>query len=121
MLLVGWSLLEGLGAALMMPTTIAFISATYHDHGRTFAFGIWSAVVSIAGFIGPILGSFITTGLNWRYGFALEVLIIVLMLIFPNKLIKITPTLTWKDLDIWGSLLSVSGNILTGSGNIRIK
>lgn len=52
MLLLGWSLLEGVGAALMMPATIAFISATYQDQDRTFAFGIWSAVVSIAGFMG---------------------------------------------------------------------
>lgn len=51
----------------------------------------------------------------------MEVLIIVLMLIFSNKLIKITPTLTWKDLDIWGSLLSVSGIFLLVLGILELN
>lgn len=121
MLLVGWSFLEGIGAAMMMPATIAFLTATYHGEDRTFVFGIWSAVVSIAGFVGPILGGFITTWFSWRYGFAMEVLIILFMLIYSRKLIKIPPILTWKDLDIWGSILSISGIFLLVLGILELN
>lgn len=122
MLLFGWSILEGIGAAMMMPATIAFLTATYQDNeDRTFVFGIWSAVVSIAGFIGPILGGFITTWFSWRYGFAMEVVIIVFMLIYSRKLIKITPTLKWQDLDILGSVLSISGIFLLILGILELN
>lgn len=121
MLLVGWSFLEGIGAALMMPATVAFLSATYHGEDRTFVFGIWSAIISVAGFVGPILGGFITTWFSWRYGFAMEVFLIVLMLIYSRKLVKIPPTLTWNDLDIWGSVLSISGIFLLVLGILELN
>lgn len=121
MLLVGWSLLEGIGAAMMIPATVAFLTATYQDEDRTFAFGIWSAVVSIAGFVGPILGGFITTWYSWRYGFAMEVIIIIFMLIYSRKLKKMDPILTWKDLDIWGSILSILGIFLLVLGILELN
>jgi len=71
--------------------------------------------------LGPILGGFITTWYSWRYGFAMEVLIIVFMLIYSRKLIKINPILTWKDLVIWGALLSVSGIFLLVLGILELN
>ncbi|MBI5681109.1 MAG: MFS transporter [Methanobacterium sp.] len=121
MLLVGWSLLEGIGAAMMIPATVAFLTATYHDEDRTFAFGIWSAVVSIAGFVGPILGGFITTWYSWRYGFAMEIIIIIFMLLYSRKLIKIDPILKWEELDVWGAVLSVLGIFLLVLGILELN
>ncbi|MDP3622784.1 MAG: MFS transporter, partial [Methanobacteriaceae archaeon] len=54
MLLIGWSILEGIGAALMTPATASIISGTYHGKDRTFALAIWTAMAGVAAAIGPL-------------------------------------------------------------------
>ena len=73
-LFIGWSILEGVGGALMTPATISIISGTYKDNKRTFALAISSAIVGIAAAIGPLFGGVVTTFLSWRYGFVLVLL-----------------------------------------------
>jgi MFS family permease len=65
MLLLGWSILEGIGAALMMPATTSIISGSYTGEQRAFALGIISSMASGAGAIGPIIGGFLTTYYTW--------------------------------------------------------
>jgi len=55
MLLLGWSILEGVGAALMMPATTSIISGTYNGEKLAFALGITSSMASGAGTVGPII------------------------------------------------------------------
>ena len=67
MLFIGWSLLEGIGGALMTPAIISIIIGTYDKNRRTFALAFASAIGGIAAAIGPMFGGFVTTFLSWRF------------------------------------------------------
>lgn len=74
-LLIGWSFLEGIGAALVLPALVALIAATYEGRDRVAAFGVIGGVSGIGIAAGPIVGGFFTTALSWRWVFVGEVLI----------------------------------------------
>ena len=65
---------QGLGAALVTPTTLALISANYPDpRERTAAIGVWSAVGALALAVGPLLGGLISQHLSWGWIFFINV------------------------------------------------
>src|SRR6266566_3645518 len=80
-LLLGESIIEGIGAALMMPATASLLVSKYRGHDRAIAFGIWGGVAAAASAIGPILGGFLTTHFTWRWGFRINVVVVALLLI----------------------------------------
>lgn len=120
-LFIGWSILEGLGGALMTPATISIISGTYKDNKRTFALAISSAIAGIAAAIGPLFGGVVTTFLSWRFGFVLELLIVVFIFLFSYKIKNFKPHLTISDFDIIGAILCVSGLINLVLGILCLK
>lgn len=81
MLFIGWAIIEGLASALMMPTALSLITSGYEGKERAVAMSIYTAMGSVALAIGPIFGGLITTYLSWRYVFALEVIIVVIIVI----------------------------------------
>ena len=109
MLLLGWSILEGIGAALMMPATTSIISGTYEGEKRAFALGITSSMASGAGTIGPIIGGFLTTYYSWRYAFGLELIVIIIIVLFSREISKFPPTMKWSDLNALGAVNSAVG------------
>ncbi len=112
MLLIGWSLLEGVGAALMMPATTSIISGSYKGEKRAFALGITSSMASGAGTLGPIIGGFLTTYYSWRYAFGLELVIILVIVFFSREISSFPPTMKWADLNVLGAINSASGIFL---------
>ncbi len=112
MLLIGWSILEGIGAALMMPATTSIISGSYEGEKRAFALGITSSMASGAGTIGPILGGFLTTYYSWRYAFGLELLIVIVIVLFSREISSFPPTMKWGELDVVGAINSALGIFL---------
>jgi EmrB/QacA subfamily drug resistance transporter len=112
MLLIGWSILEGIGAALMMPATTSIISGSYEGERRAFALGITSSMASGAGTIGPILGGFLTTYYSWRYAFGLELLIVIVIVLFSREISSFPPTMKWGELDVVGAINSALGIFL---------
>jgi EmrB/QacA subfamily drug resistance transporter len=120
MLFVGWALLEGVGAALMLPATAALISSTYVDERRAFAFGLWTAIGATAATIGPLLGGLLTTFLSWRAGFGLEAIIIVLLCALSGRLSESLPVVRWRDLDVAGFVLSAAGFFLIVDGILAL-
>lgn len=121
MLLIGWSFLEGIGAALMMPASFSIIAGTYEGERRTLAIGLVGGISSIAAAIGPLLGGFLTSFLSWRVGFGIEVLIVIVMVIAAPKIIEFPITISWKDLDILGSILSALGIFLVVLGILQLN
>ena len=109
MLLFGWSILEGIGAALMTPATASIITGSYTGKDRAFALGIWTALAGIAAAVGPLLGGFLTTFFSWRYGFALELIIVFVMLVLSGKIKYFPKTTKISQLDKLGVLLSILG------------
>ena len=112
MLLVGWAVLEGIGAAMMFPATTTLVGSSYKGKDKITAFGIWGGIAAMGAAIGPIVGGIFTTYLTWRLVFGSELIFIALILIFRNYLTESIPTLKWKDLDIMGAVLSIISLVL---------
>src|SRR5580692_8037675 len=72
--LIAARLVQGLGAALMVPTTLAIIVATFDDRReRTQAIGIWAAIGALALAVGPLIGGLISQHLHWGWIFLINV------------------------------------------------
>lgn len=112
MLLVGWAVLEGIGAAMMFPATTTLVGSSYEGKDKITAFGIWGGIAAMGAAIGPIIGGIFTTYLTWRLVFGSELIFVFLIIIFRNYLTESTPSLKWKDLDILGAVLSVVSLVL---------
>ena len=108
-LMLGWSILEGIGAALVIPALIALVAGNYKGAERAIAYGVLGGVAGAGIAVGPILGGWATTELSWRVVFVGEV-VVALGILFGTRLIrepareKAVPKLDWV-----GSVLSASG------------
>jgi MFS family permease len=80
-LLIGWSFIEGVGAALVIPAIVSLIAATYTGGQRATAFGIIGGVAGAAIAAGPLIGGWFTTELSWRYVFAGETVVVIAILL----------------------------------------
>ena len=112
MLLLGWSILEGIGAAMIFPATTTIVGASYEGKDKVTAFGIWGGIAAMGAAIGPIVGGIFTTYLTWRLVFGSELVFVALIFIFRDYLTESKPTLKWKDLDKLGVLLSIVSLVL---------
>jgi EmrB/QacA subfamily drug resistance transporter len=88
-LLWGESIIEGFGAALMMPATSSLLVANFFGRERAIAFGIWGGIAAASSAIGPILGGFLTSHYSWRWGFRINVAVVAILII-GSVLIKDT-------------------------------
>src|SRR6266851_4908640 len=80
--LIGFRLVQGLGAALMVPTTLAIIIATFDNvRERTTAIGAWTAIGAMALAFGPLIGGFISQHLHWGWIFFINVPVGVITLV----------------------------------------
>ncbi|MFI5046194.1 MAG: MFS transporter [Acidimicrobiia bacterium] len=70
--LVGARMLQGIGAALLTPTSLALAQASFVRSDRAAAVGAWSGLGGLAGAIGPLLGGFLVDGPGWRWAFLLN-------------------------------------------------
>ncbi|WKY44298.1 MFS transporter [Eubacteriaceae bacterium ES2] len=91
MLALGWAVIEGIAAAIMMPAVLSIIVLNYEGQDRAKAMSIYATVAAVALAIGPIVGGLVTTYLSWRFIFGGEAFIVIIALIFskviPNDLI----------------------------------
>jgi EmrB/QacA subfamily drug resistance transporter len=109
MLLLGWSILEGIGAALMTPAAVSIIIGSYGEDRSTTAMAIRTSFASAGAGFGPIIGGFLTTFFSWRWGFGLEFFIILIVLAFSRKLKTFPSSTNFSDLDIKGIIISSTG------------
>ena len=75
-----WAIVGGLGAALLLPAMQSLIHGNFTGAAQKQAYAMVGAAAAIAAAVGPLLGGFVTTYLSWRVGFALEVVIIIVVL-----------------------------------------
>jgi MFS family permease len=107
-LIFGWSFLEGVGAALIMPAIVALVAGNFAAEGRPRAYGLVGAAGAIAIAVGPLIGGLATTYASWRWVFAGEVLIGVGIFLFSRKIVD-TPVEHRPDLDVLGAILWAAG------------
>jgi MFS family permease len=119
-LLLGWSLVEGLGAILVIPAIAALAAVNYSGRDRVVAFSILGAATGLAAAVGPIIGGFVTTYLSWRYVFVAETVIMAGVLLISNRIRD--EKADGKDkLDIASSVLSAVGLAMIVFGILQSK
>jgi EmrB/QacA subfamily drug resistance transporter len=118
-LMFGWSILEGIGAALVLPALVALVAGSYRGGDRAIAYGVLGGVAGVGIAVGPILGGWMTTDFSWRVVFVGEV-VVALGILAGTRLIREpdreagTPSLDWV-----GSVLSASGLALVVFGVLQ--
>jgi len=108
-LLIGWSLVEGIGAALVIPAIVSLIVQTYSGEQRALAFGVVGGVAGAAIAAGPLIGGWFTTELSWRYVFAGETVIVTAILLMRRRLQRSPAVERPPTLDVVGVMLSAAG------------
>lgn len=108
-LLLGWSLVEGLGAVMVIPAIAALIASNYVGKQRALAYGVIGGVAGAAIAAGPLIGGWVTTELSWRYVFAGEVVIVIFILLFRRRMTPAPPAEHKPRLDVVGAALSAIG------------
>jgi EmrB/QacA subfamily drug resistance transporter len=109
MLMFGWSVLEGIGAALVLPALAALIAGTYAGKDRITAYAVIGGVAGAGIAVGPILGGWLTTAWTWRVVFVGEVILAILILLFLNRVRDAERPDPKPQLDWVGSILSAFG------------
>jgi len=117
-LLFGWSFLEGVGAALILPAIVALVAGNFPAERRPAAYGMVAAAGAIAVAIGPVIGGLCTTYFSWRWVFAGEVVIVLAILVLARRIADAPPE-TRPKLDVVGVVLSASGLGLLVYGVLR--
>jgi len=117
-LIIGWSGLEGIGAALILPAIVALVAANFGPSERPRAYGLVMAAGAVAVAVGPVIGGLFTTYLSWRWVFAGEVLIVILILALARRMADEPPGEKPR-IDLVGVVLSASGLGLAVFGVLR--
>jgi EmrB/QacA subfamily drug resistance transporter len=108
-LALGWSVLEGIGAAMVLPAMVALTAASFTGRARATAYGVLGGVAGAGIAVGPILGGWMTTNLTWRLVFAGEVIVVIAILLARRQLREPEGGKRPAGLDWVGSVLSALG------------
>ncbi len=117
-LLFGWSFLEGVGAALILPAIVALVAGNFATERRPAAYGMVAAAGAIAVAVGPLIGGFCTTYFSWRWVFAGEVVVVLVILLLARRIAD-APVEGRTRLDLVGAALSALGLGLLVFGVLR--
>ncbi len=120
-LMLGWSLVEGLGAVLVIPAVASLVAVRYEGKDRVKAFAVIGAVAGSAAAAGPLIGGFVTTFLSWRYVFAFEAVAVILILLFAKLIPSVQKAKSTARIDIASVVSSASGMALLIFGVLQGK
>ncbi|MCS5732283.1 MFS transporter [Herbiconiux daphne] len=116
-LLIGARVIQGIGGAMVLPTTLSIINATFRGRERAIAFAVWGSTIGGMTAVGPLLGGWLTTYFSWRWAFGINiplgVVIIIGILLFvresrePAAVDDTGRPLPGRRVDVVGAVLSV--------------
>ena len=108
-MIIGWSMMEGIGAALMIPTIQVLLRKSYQGEQLAFSYGMIAAVAAVGAALGPIVGGFFTTYISWRWAFRTELAIVIVVLFLARYLSADRHSTDKPKFDYLGSLFSILG------------
>jgi len=117
-LLVGWSLIEGLGATLVIPAILALTAANYSGANRATAYGILGGITAAGAAAGPLIGGYVTETWTWRLVFAGETVLLLVLLMFLRRIAD-APLTRRQRVDALSVALSAAGLGLLVFGILR--
>ena len=87
-LLIGWSGVEGFGAVLVVPAIAALTAASYEGRERALAYALLGGIAAVAVAAGPLIGGWVTTEFTWRYVFAGETVVVIVILLLRGQIAR---------------------------------
>ena len=112
-LILGNSIFEGVGTALLIPPVYILTTLLFTDlKSRAWAFGVISALGGIGAAMGPLIGGVITTTITWRAAFIFQALVIVVIVVLARRLVDPVPPDPTRPFDIVGAVLSAAGLVI---------
>ena len=125
-LILGNSVFEGVGTALLIPPVYILATLWFHDMtSRAWAFGVISGLGGIGAAAGPLIGGVITSAISWRAAFVFQALVIVTIVLLSRRLVDPLPPDPTRPFDAVGAVLSavgmffvVFGILQAGSNNV---
>ena len=109
-LIVGNSVLEGVGTALLIPPVYILATIWFTDlTKRAWAFGVISGLGGIGAAAGPLIGGVITTGISWRAAFVFQALVVATIIFLSRRLVDPLPADPTRPFDGVGAILSAVG------------
>ncbi|MFG3233296.1 MFS transporter [Streptomyces antibioticus] len=116
-LILGNSILEGIGTALLIPPVYILTTLLYPDvTSRARAFGVIMALGGIGAAAGPLIGGLITTGISWRAAFVFQALVIGVIVLLSRRIDDPLPPDPSRSFDTAGAVLSAVGLVLVVMG-----
>src|SRR3954471_24064321 len=109
-LIVGNSVLEGVGTALLIPPVYILATLWFTElTTRAWAFGVISGLGGVGAAAGPLIGGLITTGISWRAAFVFQALVVATIIVLSRRLVDPLPPDPTRPFDAVGAILSAVG------------
>jgi MFS family permease len=109
-LIIGYSLLEGVGSALMIPPIYILVTVAFPDvKSRARYFGVVSGAGGLGAAAGPLIGGVVTSAISWRASFGLQVLVVAWIILLARKIADPGPADPRPRFDLTGAVLSAAG------------
>jgi MFS family permease len=116
-LILGNSIFEGVGTALLIPPVYILTTMLFTDmKSRAWAFGLISGMGGIGAAMGPLIGGLITTAISWRVAFVFQAAIIVIILVLARTVTDPVPADPARPFDTVGAILSAAGLVIVVLG-----
>lgn len=115
--LIGSRVAQGVGGAMMLPTSLSLLNAGFRGRDRGIAFAVWGSTIGATGALGPLLGGWLTTAFSWRWAFGINIPFGLAVLLGTLAFVaESSDEGTSRGTDLPGALLSVlsCGGIVFG-------
>jgi EmrB/QacA subfamily drug resistance transporter len=106
-LLIGLRVLQGVGGAMILPSTLSIINATFRGRDRAIAFAVWGSTIGGMAAVGPVLGGWLTTYFSWRWAFGINLPLGVVIVIGVLLFVRESREAGALGVDLVGAALSV--------------
>ncbi|WP_280826320.1 DHA2 family efflux MFS transporter permease subunit [Mycobacterium sp. OTB74] len=117
-LLISARFIQGAGAAMILPTSLALLNASFTGTARGQAFAVWGSTIGAAAAVGPYLGGWLSEHFSWRWAFGINIPLAILIFAMSLLFLDRSPKLPAR-VDVLGALLSVVGLGLLAFGLIE--
>ncbi|BCT74979.1 MFS transporter [Sinomonas cyclohexanicum] len=106
-ILIASRLVQGVGGAMVLPSTLSLINAGFRGSERAIAFAVWGSTIGGMSAVGPLLGGWLTTSFSWRWAFGINIFVALVIVVGSFAAVSESKDGTRRPLDPVGAVLSV--------------